>query len=260
MNKDNKEYYRNIVMSFNKKPQEHIFKNMKEYMFTNDNIIRYIRSNNSNSNNISNIKSIKTTNENKKKDTNIFYPSQKDELFWCFFIALKGIDYYTYTDDKSFIYEKNFKINSIKSLREKKDELKSIKIKLNNIENELVNEKYISLSTLHSLCIIYKISIIYVWGRKYSTFIYGGEPEYIIVSDNAQKKTGIQTDIQKSEIQHIYDEYWYIENPLKPLRGVSSYSIKELHDICKRLELKIIDNTGKKINKITLYENIRENL
>ena len=37
-------------MSYNKKSQEHIFKNMKEYMFTNDNIIRYIRSNNSNNN------------------------------------------------------------------------------------------------------------------------------------------------------------------------------------------------------------------
>jgi hypothetical protein len=247
-------------MNSHKKQQEHIFKNMKEYMFTNDNIIRFNRSifNTNNSNNSKSKKEKKGIVQN--KDSDIFYPSQQDELFWCFFIALKGKDYYTYTDEKSFTFEKNFKINSIELLREKKDLLKSAKIKKNLVEDELANSKYISVSTLHALCIIYKVSIIYVWGKKYSTFIYGDTPEYIIISDATQKKTGIRENIKETDIKQIYDAYWYIEEFNKQLKGLSSYNMNEIHDICKRLELKIIDNSGKKINKKTLYEKIKEYL
>lgn len=244
-------------MSYSKKQYEHIFTNMSEYMLTNDNILRYRR----NRTDISEPeKKVKIKKLVKISQNNIFYPPQHDELFWCFYIALKGKEYYDFNHNKSFIYEKEFKINTVELLREKKDLLKIEKIKKNVVEDELVNSKRISLVTLHALCIIYKISIIYVWGRKYTEFLYGDENKNIIIGDAMHRKCGIYESIKESEITDIYNQYWHIDNYLKPLRGLSAYTIKELHDICNKLNIKIVDTTGKNKTKKKLYENISENI
>ena len=47
---------------------------------------------------------------------------------------------------------------------------------------------------------------------------------------------------------------------MKPLRAVSAYNLKELHQICDKLEIPIIESNGKKLNKKTLYENIMQKL
>ena len=53
---------------------------------------------------------------------------------------------------------------------------------------------------------------------------------------------------------------WHIDNYMKPLRGISAYTIKELHDICNKINIKIVDTTGKNKTKKKLYENISENI
>ena len=167
---------------------------MSEYMLTNDNILRYRR----NRTDISEPeKKVKMKKIVKTSQNNIFYPPQHDELFWCFYIALKGKEYYDFNHNKSFIYEKEFKINTVELLREKKDLLKIEKIKKNVVEDELVNSKRISLVTLHALCIIYKISIVYVWGRKYTEFLYGDENKNIIIGDEMHRKCGIYESIKE---------------------------------------------------------------
>lgn len=243
-------------MSYSKKQHEHIFTNMSEYMLTNDNILRYRR----NRMEIPQQEKKTKIKQVEKTNNNIFYPTQHDELFWCFYIALKGKAYYDFNNNKSFIYEKQFKINTVELLREKKDLLKVEKIKKNIVEDELVNSKRISLVTLHALCILYKISIVYVWNRKYTEFLYGDTNKNIIIGDAIHKKCGIYESIEDSELNHIYSTYWHIDNYMKPLRGISAYTIKDLHDICDKLNIKIVDTTGKNKTKKKLYENISENI
>ena len=244
-------------MSSQKKNFEHIFKDLKEYMFTGENMLRYICSDDT---------CIKSQNKFKKnsvkvnKQIDVFYPHQKDELFWCFFIILKGMEFYKFFNEHTFKYEKEFKIDSVEKMREKKDILKQQKIKLPHVEDELVNKSKISLFTLHALCIVYKISILYVWGRKYCFFEYGEKLEYIIITDDVQHKIGIKECIKMEDIKFIQDNYWYIENLSKPLRTITSYSIKELQEICRKLEIPIIDSTGKKYTKKILYENIMQKI
>jgi len=104
-----------------------------------------------------------------KKEEN-FTPLQKDKLFWCFYIILKGIDDYEMNKNTAFATEKKFKIDTVEKLRFMKDKLKELKIKRNDIEDELVNKECISTKSLQVLCLIYKISIIYISGKKYSNF------------------------------------------------------------------------------------------
>ena len=246
-------------MNPHKKEQlEHIFANMKEYMFTSENILRFTQSTVLDT-------PPKSTHQKQKiikpnLPVSIYYPHQKDELFWCFFIAFKGMNDYEINKNHSFTYEKEFKIASVEKLREKKDLLKPVKIKKNHVEDELVNKKKISLTTLQALCIIYEMSIIYVWGKKFCDFRYGDIPTCMIITDDYGKKIGLKENINETDIKNIREKYWYVENPLKPLRCISSYTIKELHQICEKLELKIIDISGKKLNKKTLYENIGQKI
>ena len=49
----------------------------------------------------------------KKEKERFFYPSQKDQLYWCFFIMKNGFTAYEYPDVSSFVNEKTEKINVI---------------------------------------------------------------------------------------------------------------------------------------------------
>ena len=97
------------------------------------------------------------------------HPIFEDKLFWCFFIMLKGEDEYNYSHKSNFKIEKDIKIQSIEKMKEYSPQLKLHKIKYINIENEMLNEKCISIQGLYALCFIYDISVIYV---SYINIIY----------------------------------------------------------------------------------------
>ena len=89
----------------------------------------------------------KENKENKEKKENKYL--SQDKLFWCFYIILNG--HHNYEFNNSFKQEKEFKIECIEKLREIKSELKALKISLNHVENELLNERKIGLQTLIAL-------------------------------------------------------------------------------------------------------------
>ena len=92
----------------------------------------------------------------KKEKERFFYPSQKDQLYWCFFIMKNGFTAYEYPDVSSFVNEKNEKIKCVTMLRENKQQLKGKKIKniKEHVENELVNCSTITMKTFIALCIV----------------------------------------------------------------------------------------------------------
>ena len=171
-----------------------------------------------------------------------------------FFYHTKGEQ--EYEIDNSFKREKEFKIESIEKLRSIKSELKALKLRLNAIENDLLNENKISIKSLVALCLLYKKNIMYVWNRKYFEIINNADEIInIIINDNGEDK--ISDDISSTKINYYKDNYWQIVNIEKPLKAATTYTKDELFNITQKLDIKEI--TIKKTKK-EMYEKILEKL
>jgi hypothetical protein len=188
-----------------------------------------------------------------KKELENFSPSEKDKLFWCFYILLYGFEEYQISKSSSFAIEKNFKIKTVEQVSKIKDKLKEMKIKLTDVQDELVNQPIISTKGLQVLCLMYDISIMLVKDRTLYEIIVNDKPLKVIVINS--NKIYIQDEIDEEKLTEYRNNYWKIDNPSKPLKAFSSYSLNELQDICKKLEISIM-NDGKKIQKKELYEQI----
>ena len=245
-----------------------IFNKLEEYMFTRGNMAKY---NKVFSTMI--IEKIKEEKSNKhaevpvpvsvpvpvplivKKETH-FTPVQKDKLFWSFYIILKGVDEYELCQSGHFAIEKNFKISTVEKLRSLKNELKEAKLKLNELEDELVNKEMITLKGLHALCLVHKVSITYIYSRMYCEFLYGAVSASGVIIKMGVNDNSVKYDANEEYMTSIRDNFWKIENTQKPLGSAGTYSLKDLQDICNKLEISITNETGKNKLKTALYEDI----
>ena len=196
-----------------------------------------------------------------RKMNTTFIPFQKDKLFWCFYIILKGHEAYEMNRSSSFSIEKQIKIETVEKMKSVKEKIKEAKLKRTELEDELVNKPMITLKGLYALCLVYNVSITYVFGRKY----------FEICTDDAGCKSGIIVQNEKKEdalkwgdddfLTQIRNEYWLIENIQKPLKASSAYTLKELQDICDKLHIATTETTNDKVKaktktKTKLYEEI----
>jgi len=188
----------------------------------------------------------------------LFTPYNKDKLFWCFFIILKGHEVYELNRSNAFTIEKEMKISAVEKLKTIKDKLKELKLKRTELEDEFVNKQVISVKGLTALCLIYDISITYIFGRKFCEINPEVENKHIIIQ-NAKKEDSLQYGNNFDN----KDEYWFIENIQKPLNAPSAYTIKDLQTICECLQIDIITTVNEKTklkNKKQLYEEILQQL
>ena len=188
----------------------------------------------------------------------LFTPYNKDKLFWCFFIILKGHEVYELNRSNAFTIEKEMKISAVEKLKSVKDKLKELKLKRTELEDEFVNKQVISVKGLTALCLIYDISITYIFGRKFCEINPEVENKHIIIQ-NAKKEDSLQYGNNFDN----KDEYWFIENIQKPLNAPSAYTIKDLQTICERLQIDIntiVNEKTKSKNKKQLYEEILQHL
>ena len=240
------------------------YKNLKEFMFTTENINNLYKKRGFNENRVKATKpegiskNELIVNDEVIKKEEKFTPLQKDKLFWCFYIILKGIDDYEMNKNTAFACEKKFKIDTVEKLRFMKDKLKELKIKRNDIEDELVNKDCISTKSLQVLCLIYKISIIYISGKKYSEFLFAEDDKITGIIEQGSEKNdlSVKNTIDLDYISTVRKSYWFIENMQKPLNAPSAYTIKELQDISTKLGINLVSNLGKNKTKQLLYEEI----
>ena len=177
-------------------------------------------------------------------------------FFGVFYIIKFGIDNYNYVHHKSFQIEQEIKISSIEEIRKITPQLKLYKIKGIDIENELINEKCISLLGFYALCIINDLSVIYLHNRTYFEININNTPvEYIVETDNGLNLK-LHTEVGNDKINDIRNNYYKIENIKKPLLSISNYKVDDLKLICKKLLLPVTDTNGKIKKKAQLYENI----
>ena len=194
-----------------------------------------------------------------KKSTNVAKActdTPLDLLFWNFYIILYGE--HEYEMNKSFKKEKEFKIESVEKLRAFKSELKAMKLKLNEVEDELANQSKITKKGLVALCLLYKINIMYVWNRKYFEIINDADKEtHVIINDGNGLNSTIMPNLSLDVLSDYRDNYWCIENIEKPLKAMTSYSKDELMAIITKLDVKdiVLKNTKK-----DMYQRILEHL
>jgi hypothetical protein len=199
-----------------------------------------------------------------EKQNKPFTPFQKDKLFWCFFILLKGHEEYEMNKTNSFSLEKKIKIEAVEKLKSIKEKLKELKLKRTELEDNLVNQPTISVKGLYALCLVHNISITYIYGRKYCEINPESEQNNTIkkgvIIQNDKKEDSLQWNDDTDEfMKNIRENYWFIENVQKPLNASSAYTLKELQDICQKLQIGLettVNDKTKIKTKTTLYQEI----
>ena len=201
--------------------------------------------------------------EKEKEPDKFFYPREKDQLFWCFFIIQNGFEKYEYPDATSFVNEKTTKFKLIEHMRNNKQQLKSKKIKniKEDVEDELANKQTIGMKTFIALCISHNINIMYIHKRKCFELVFDEQmPTYVVHcinnNDSSAYKYCHEQNVTKEQLDKYRTDYFNWESVDKPLKAMSSYKLDELVELCKRMELPELSNKNKK----NLYEQLLMNI
>jgi len=194
-----------------------------------------------------------------EKTEDILIPSEKDKLFWCFYIMREGLLKYHMLLARKFTEEKEYKIQLVGTLRDHKALLKKRKWKLPVIENELVNQETISIPTFLSLCAVSRLRIAFVKERR--CHLTEGEASSTFVILMTEEGPGLLVAEDKTiqeKVTFYQDNYWLVASPFGRLRAVGSYRVKCLQTICHKLGLPIKTQGGKRVKKADLYLSIKE--
>ena len=243
-------------MTSRSKEYSKLFDGMHQYMFSAENISRI-----SGPDEINVIhKGTKYDNiyqpKPKNRTADIFFPNQQDSLFWCFYIIQNGMENYELNKKNSFKTEKEFKISSIELVRKHADKIKSMRLKVSEIESGIVNDAKITINILRTLALVYGVSIFYVSEPIYYDFQNSDTTKGIIVIDKHRNRAGVRYEYSDEYINRIRDSCWHVTNPNKLINAVSNYTLQELRDICKTLGNDTINENGKQLTKKQLYETI----
>jgi hypothetical protein len=189
----------------------------------------------------------------------LFYPKEKDQLFWCFFIIKNGFADYEYPGKTSFSSEKEERFKCIDLLRSKKQDLKSHKIKCikEDVEDELINKERIGMKTFIALCVSSNINVLFIHKRKCFDLVcnldLNAKTHIVFSKDNLKYpcKYGVEIDSNDEKVKYYRDNYFHWESVDKPLKAMGSYKSEELASLCKKLGLDFSD--GQKTKK-EMYE------
>jgi len=180
-----------------------------------------------------------------------FIPDKKDTLFWCFYILHFGFDKYNLIGNTSFSMEKNFKIEMIEPMRKSKSLLKSHKLKIHDVEDELVNCLKIGIMGFTALCLYHNINFILIHNRTYIELNLNDDDKiYVIHKIGDTYSYDIDASIEK--IDNYKNTYYRIININKPIKGISAYKVDDLNEIAKKLNIDL----NKTYNKKDLYQEI----
>jgi len=245
--------------------------NYDSYILNEDNMLDYLKykinvkhsengmkkNNENNENN-----ETKQNNQNKVNKSSLFIPRENDSLFWCYYIISNGEVKYETIHNKNTVITKQMKIELVNKIRENKQILKTYKFDaFSNIESNLANDDNINIKTVLALCAIEKINLIFIKNKTYYELLMNDSESIYIIREiqsngNYIKKYGFEL-YNKSNIQEIRNNFYKMDNPVKPIKSLSSYKVQDLIEICNKLVIEIINkDTGKNKTKNELYESI----
>jgi hypothetical protein len=233
---------------------KNILNKLSHYMFDDKLIMKFV-----NNKTIHLDKKQQQSNKNIVEDNKLYIPSNNDSLFWCYFIIKYGFFNYDLINKSEFIEEKKEKIKIIEKIRSNKDIIKSRKWKLNALEENLVEDKPLLLSTFLCCCFLHNINIVIKKDNCiYSQIIDNSKNITLIEYDSNTKKFGLYLKENKKDIIEKYlKDLFIITNINKKIQAQSNYKVKEIKEICNKLQISLVNTIGKPYKKSELYEMVK---
>ena len=202
---------------------------------------------------------------------NFFTPSQKDTLFWCFYVIKYGFSEYEFIGNKAFVKEKDEKFKLIEMLRSNIQLLKTKKVKniKEHVEDELANKEMIHMKTFIALCIAHNLNVLFIHNRKCYDLcsVEGGKYHVIHYFDNSLKDKSYKVsndykanhysyelNVPDEKLDEYKSNYFVWECMDKPLKSITAYKLEELVILCNQLHIQEKMKGFKKMNKKDLYE------
>lgn len=178
--------------------------------------------------------------------------SVSDDLIWFIFIIQKGYTEYANLK-KKYSIGRDYRYNLIKVLEKEKTLLKANKIKVNEVINDLGNMANISIETLKAVSLCLNINICLKNKLICQICKNNDNDEFYIIENNKLVIIPMSSD-------NISNNYYIVNNLIKPFKSVSAYKLQELYDICERLDLLTLEDktSTKKLKKNELYMKINE--
>lgn len=210
-----------------------------------------------------------------------------DKFFWCFYRLANNYEDADLENINLLKVEKDYKIKLVETIRKNKDKFKKYKMKKNFVEDELTNNKHISLYTFQALCMLHSMNILVLKDNNtYTHFSYAENDDdtindidndsnndsnndfkkYTIIEFNYKNTSHkgsnfeINMDNKYDDLKNMLSNYYYVENLDKPLKAYSSYKLIDLTNICAKLNILVSNNNAKPKKKQDLYEDILKKL
>lgn len=181
-------------------------------------------------------------------------PPDHDTLFWCFYYMSRKEDA-EYFERHNIVQEKQLKIHWVEKMKKEKFKCSLTYASMPHIENQLVNERRIDLSTFISLCYFEIIDVCVLRNKTHFPLICDNLDNIYVVKEVQRNRYGFKVDTLG--FQYYADNYFEIEKINKPLKTISCYTLDQLQQFCAKLEIPIIkEETKKKKTKAELYEAI----
>lgn len=210
-----------------------------------------------------------------EKSAEMFFPKERDQLFWCYYILVNGHTAYEMLDTTRFTVEKNEKLKCVDLIRLHRKHLTANKIRgIDAIENMLVHDHTIDSKAFIALCVASNLNILFVHRRKVYEVLLdvdNMEPDNVHVIhqyDSPQKRYGYETCTTMVKINEYLGRTtdnstsnYYVKavSLTNPLRAISSYKVGELRDLAIKLKILDTDSAWKK-TKPQMYEIIVQNI
>jgi hypothetical protein len=167
-----------------------------------------------------------------------------------------GEIHYEMLDNKSIVTEKKLKIEYVEKIRLNKVLLKTYKFNtFSELENNLTNDKTLSLTSLLSLCALDNLNIMVIQNQTYYELRMNDSSDTAIIQ-KFDKKFGVKL-VDNEFLLGVKNDLIQIENVEKPLKAISAYKVQDLILICNKLEIDVKQASSEKSKtKKELYEDI----
>lgn len=182
-------------------------------------------------------------------------------LLWIIYVMIHGEEEYKILEKKQYFNkEQDLRYSLIENIQKmsdkKKQYLKAHKIKLQTIISDLGNNHQLTIDSFIGLCMILNINVCLVKNKIAQVLMNNVKSDDIWCIDvNKQLLSSQLTNMKFCE-----KKYYLVENIIKPFKGISSYKIKELQDICLCLNIKTSMSNGKKMTKKVLYQELLDKI
>ena len=183
--------------------------------------------------------------------TQVFRPVDSDTLFWCFYLLRYGEEEYFYHQQGLFAEAGRRKAELVSELRANKSALKAYKVRLSEVEGELI-APHITRRAFIGLCAISSLPVIFIQGRTFLR-IGGDSSNKWNVMRNDKQGWYLQQDVASSDIDIMCGALYEVVDMEKPIKSCSGYTLSQLKDIAAKLGVSVGD---KKLTKLDWYQEI----